>query len=117
MIHSHEAGHNGETSHTHTHGAGKNLAFVFILNLSFCIIELFGGLLTNSIAILSDALHDFGDSFSLGLAWYFQKVSKKKPDARYTYGYKRFSTLSALLNALVLLAGSGFVLYESLQRL
>ena len=127
MIHSHDSNHQDEHhhglhtegghTHEHFHGAGKNLALALFLNLSFCIIELFGGLLTNSIAILSDALHDFGDSISLGLAWYFQKVSKRKPDARYTYGYKRFSTLSAMLNAVVLLVGSGFVLYESLQRL
>jgi len=104
-------------AHDHSHNAGKNLALVFFLNLLFCIIELIGGLFTNSIAILSDALHDFGDSISLGMAWYFQKVSKRKPDAKYTYGYQRFSTLSALLNSLVLLTGSSFVLYESIKRI
>jgi len=103
--------------HDHSHGSGKNLAWAFLLNISFCVIELIGGLLTNSIAILSDALHDFGDSISLGLAWYFQKISKRKPDSRYTYGYKRFSTLSALVNCLVLLTGSGFILYESIKRI
>jgi len=102
--------------HDHSHGAGKNLAWAFFLNISFCVIELIGGLFTNSIAILSDALHDFGDSISLGLAWYFQRISKRKPDSRYTYGYKRFSTLSALVNCLVLLTGSGFILYESIKR-
>jgi len=117
MIHSHD--HHGEKmhAHSHTHSTGKNLATAFILNLSFCVIELIGGFMTNSIAILSDALHDFGDSISLGMAWYFQKVSKRKPDAKYTYGYKRFATLSALLNCLVLLSGSGIVLYESVKRL
>jgi len=103
--------------HDHSHGAGKNLAWAFLLNISFCVIELIGGLFTNSIAILSDALHDFGDSISLGLAWYFQRISKRKPDTRYTYGYKRFSTMSALVNCLVLLTGSGFILYESVKRI
>jgi len=107
----------GENDHQHTHEAGKNLALAFFLNLSFCIIELIGGFWTNSIAILSDALHDFGDSLSLGMAWYFQKVSKRKPDSKYTYGYKRFSTLSALLNSFVLLVGSAIVLYECILRL
>jgi cobalt-zinc-cadmium efflux system protein len=111
MSHSHGHGH------AHSHDAGKNLALAFFLNLFFCIIELIGGVVTNSIAILSDALHDLGDCISLGLAWYFQKVSLRKPDAKYTYGYKRFSTLSALLNSLVLLTGSSFVLYESVRRL
>jgi cobalt-zinc-cadmium efflux system protein len=103
--------------HVHSHDSGQNIAVAFFLNLFFCIIELIGGLFTNSIAILSDALHDFGDSISLGMAWYFQKIAKRKPDARYTYGYKRFSTLSALMNSLILLTGSGIVLFESVQRI
>ncbi|HET9571485.1 MAG TPA: cation diffusion facilitator family transporter [Bacteroidales bacterium] len=108
-------------SHHHHHdhaGTGtKNIALAFYLNLFFCVIELVGGILTNSVAILSDALHDLGDSVSLGMAWYFQKISKKKPDGKYTYGYKRFSILSALLNSLILLSGSCIVLYASLIRL
>jgi cobalt-zinc-cadmium efflux system protein len=110
-----------EHHHTHDHqltGAGtKNIALAFYLNLFFCLIELVGGMLTNSVAILSDALHDLGDSVSLGMAWYFQRISKKKPNEKYTYGYKRFSILSALLNSLILLSGSGIVLYESFIRL
>jgi len=106
--------------HAHDHdliGAGtKNIALAFYLNLFFCVIEVVGGMLTNSVAILSDALHDLGDSVSLGMAWYFQKVSKRKPNEKYTYGYKRFSILSALLNSLILLSGSGIVLYESFIR-
>lgn len=107
--------------HSHIHDAtgsgSKNIALAFFLNLFFCVIELVGGLLTNSVAILSDALHDLGDSVSLGMAWYFQKVSNRKPDEKYTYGYKRFSILSALLNSLILLSGSAIVLYESINRL
>jgi cobalt-zinc-cadmium efflux system protein len=110
-------GHQHKHSHDHSHESGKNLAMAFLLNLFFCIVELIGGLLTNSMAILSDALHDFGDSLSLGLAWYLQKVSGRKPDLQYTYGYKRFSTLSALVNSVVLLLGSGIVLYECVGRL
>jgi len=107
--------------HTHVHNAtgsgSKNIALAFFLNLSFCLIELVGGFLTNSVAILSDALHDLGDSVSLGMAWYFQKVSNRKPDGKYTYGYKRYSILSAMLNSLILLSGSALVLYESINRL
>lgn len=106
-----------EHTHTYEHGKTKNIAFAFFLNLGFCIIEIIGGIMTNSIAILSDALHDFGDSFALGLAWYFQKVSARKPTAEYTYGYKRFSLLSAIINSVILLSGSIFVLYESVKRI
>lgn len=108
--------------HDHHHGlfghhTGGNLALAFFLNLGFTVIELVGGLLTNSVAILSDALHDFGDSFSLGLAWYMQKVAGRHPTTNYTYGYRRFTLLSALLNAVILLTGGIFVLVESVERL
>ncbi|MDR2681301.1 MAG: cation diffusion facilitator family transporter [Tannerella sp.] len=104
--------------HEHHHErATENIALAFFLNFSFCIIELIGGLFTNSIAILSDALHDFGDSVALGLAWIFQKIAGRKPTAHYTYGYKRFSLLSAIVNSVILLTGSVFVLYESVQRI
>lgn len=101
--------------HNHNH-AESNIVVAFWLNLGFVVIELIGGLLTNSIAILSDALHDLGDSFSLGLSWYFQRVSKKKRDAKYSYGYRRFSLLGALINSGVLLVGSVFVIYKSVER-
>ncbi len=108
--------HNHNHSHDHSHG-NENLLTAFILNLSFCIIELVGGLLTNSVAILSDALHDFGDSLSIGLALYLQKISKRKPDSKYTYGYKRFTILSALINSVVLLTGSIIIITESIKRM
>lgn len=109
-------GHDHSHIHRHT-DSGKNLAAAFFINLFFCIVEVIGGLLTNSMAILSDALHDLGDSLSLGLAWYLQRVSKKKPTPKFTYGYMRFSTLSALINGFILMIGSVIVLYASINRL
>lgn len=103
--------------HDHTPQATGNIRFAFFLNLGFTIIEIIGGILTNSVAILSDALHDFGDSISLGLAWYFQKLSRKGSNARYTYGYKRFSLLGALANSLILVTGSLYILSETIPRL
>jgi cobalt-zinc-cadmium efflux system protein len=73
-------------------------------------------LFTNSIAILSDALHDFGDSFSLALSRYFQNLSHKKRTLKYSYGYRRFSLLGALISSVVLLVGSFFIISESIQR-
>jgi cobalt-zinc-cadmium efflux system protein len=106
--------------HNHDHGhahAGGNIGVAFFLNLSFTAIELIGGLLTNSVAIMSDAVHDFGDSLSLGLAWYFQKLSGRQSTKRYTYGYKRFSLLGAIVNSAVLLAGSVFIVARAVPRL
>jgi cobalt-zinc-cadmium efflux system protein len=112
----HEHCYGNKHAHAHTHEY-SNIGIAFFLNFSFSLIEIVGGYLTNSVAILSDALHDLGDSFSLALAWYFQKVSKKKRDSEYSYGYRRFSLLGAIINSAVLLVGSIFVISESLKRL
>lgn len=95
----------------------KNIRSAFMINLIFTIIEFAGGLLTNSVAILSDALHDFGDSISLGMSWYFQKISQKARDDNYSFGYKRFSVFGALINSVILIAGSVFILWEAIPRL
>lgn len=81
------------------------------------VVELVGGWYTNSLAILSDAFHDFGDSISLGLAWYFQHLASRGRDARYTYGYRRFSLLGALLNGVILILGSAFIVYFAIGRM
>jgi len=100
----------------HSHGDG-NIGLAFFLNFSFTIIEFIGGMLTNSIAIISDAVHDLGDSLSLAVAWYFQKKSKKPSTKQYTYGYKRFSLLGAIVTSVVLIVGSVYVLSEAIPRL
>ena len=102
--------------HHHHHGT-KNIKVAFLLNLGFTIIEIVGGILTGSLAILSDALHDLGDSLSIGLSWYFQKLSTKGKDRKYSYGYKRFSVLGALINAVILLVGSLIVLSQAIPSL
>ena len=107
-------GHNYDHSHNHSDG---NVKVAFFLNLSFTIIEIIGGLYTNSLAILSDALHDLGDSLSLELSWYFQKLSKKGRTKKFSYGYKRFSLLGAIINSIVLVAGSIFILTKAIPEL
>lgn len=95
----------------------KSLRMAFFLNLGFTIIEIIGGILTNSLAVLSDAIHDLGDSLSLGLAWYFQKISKKGRSATYTYGYRRFSMIGAILNSIILVSGSVYIFSKAIPRL
>ncbi len=104
-------------SHEHHHHGTENIKTAFWLNLGFCIIEFAGGILSNSVSILADSLHDFGDSLSLGIAWYFQKKSNLKEDKTYNYGYGRFSVVGALINAIILVTGSIYILYESVYRL
>ncbi|ANW96578.1 cobalt transporter [Wenyingzhuangia fucanilytica] len=103
--------------HHHHHDASKNIRTVFFLNLSFTILEIIGGFYVNSVAIISYAVHDLGDSLSLGFSWYMQEKSKKKPSKKFTFGYKRLSLLGALVNSLVLLTGSIFVIYAAIDRL
>ncbi|MDD5455375.1 MAG: cation diffusion facilitator family transporter [Candidatus Ratteibacteria bacterium] len=95
----------------------KNITLAFWLNIIFACAEVIGGFLINSMAILSDALHDFGDSFSLGLAWYFSKIAEKKSTRSFSYGFKRFSLLSALINSIVLVAGSILIMSKAIPRL
>jgi len=103
--------------HPHSHDSQKNIGIAFILNALFVVIEIVGGLLTNSIAILSDAVHDLGDSLTLGLSWVLEKRSRKAGNSKYTYGYKRLSLVGALMNAIVLLIGSGFIIANAIPRL
>ncbi len=109
--------HNHALGHHHHHTSDGNIKMAFWLNILFAIFELVGGFFTNSIAILSDALHDFGDALSLGVAWYLQHLSKKGRDAKFSYGYKRFSLLGALFISTVLILGSIAVLYHAILKL
>ena len=113
MPHNHN--HHG---HDHSHNiSAKNIKAAFFLNLGFTIVEIIGGFFVNSVSIMSDALHDLGDSLSLGISWYLHNRSKKGADSKFTFGYSRFSLLGALINSIILITGSCFVVYEAIKRL
>jgi len=95
----------------------KNILIAFLLNISFSIFELIGGIFTNSVAIISDAVHDFGDSISIGISYFLEKKSKKKPDSKYTFGYTRYSILGAFITNTILITGSVLVIYNAIQRI
>lgn len=103
-------------THTHNHDE-SNLKLAFFLNFGFTIAEIIGGYLTNSIAIIADALHDLGDSVSLAISWRLEKLATKKGDEKFSYGYKRFSLLSALIGAIILIVGAITVTGEAIRRL
>lgn len=104
-------------SHSHENQSSKNLRTAFLLNICFTIFEIIGGFYVNSVAIISDAVHDLGDSISLGISWYLDKKSKQEGNKKFSFGYKRFSLLGALINSLVLIGGSVYVIYEAINRL
>jgi len=95
----------------------KNILIAFLLNLAFSIFELIGGLFTNSVAILTDSIHDLGDALSIGISYFLEKKSKKKPDKNHTYGYIRYSVIGSIITTVILLVGSCFVIYESIKRI
>ena len=94
----------------------KNILIAFLLNMIFSITEFIGGLITGSIAITSDAVHDLGDALSIGISYFLEKKSKKKPDKNHTYGYIRYSVMGSIITTTLLLVGSIFVIYESIKR-
>jgi len=113
-MHSH---HHNHSHHGTSDNASKRIGWAFFLNVIFTIIEFIGGWLTNSTAIMADAVHDLGDSLSIGTAWILNKLSDKKANNTFSYGYKRFSLLGALINGLVLIVGSIWILLEAIPRL
>ena len=112
--HGHHHGH-GQT-HVHHHGSGS-IGIAFFLNLIFAAVELVGGLLTNSVAILSDAIHDIGDAATLGVSWFLERLSRGGRTGRLTYGFRRYSLLGALVSGVILLSGSIVILFEAIPRL
>lgn len=105
-------------SHNHIHDAAtKNIGVAFFINLFFALFELVGGIYTNSIAIISDAVHDFGDSLSLAISWFLQRKSNQKSDNKYSYGYKRFSLLGAIIMSVAIITSSIFIIKESISRI
>lgn len=108
--------------HQHNHSYIKDdsdnrIAMAFFLNVGFTLIEFIGGWLTNSTAIMADAVHDLGDSLSIGSAWLLNRLGRKSANRQFTYGYRRLSLFGALINGLVLIAGSVWVLTEAIPRL
>jgi len=95
----------------------ERVRLAVFLNVAFTVIELVGGLWTNSLAILSDALHDFGDSIALLASWLFERGAKRSPDTNRTFGYQRLSLFSALFSASILIGGSIVIIFQAIPRL
>lgn len=95
----------------------KRILLACILNFTFSVFELVGSFFTGSTAILSDSVHDFGDALTLGVSYFLERKSKKKPDKNYTYGYMRYSLLGGIISSIFLLLGSLFAIYQGIYRI
>ncbi len=112
----HHHHHHHHASETGNADVKKRLIGAFFLNLFFTIIEFIGGAITNSMAIFSDAIHDLGDTIAIGSSLWLENVSERKRDEKYSYGYRRFSTLGALITSVILFTGSIIIIIESIPR-
>ncbi|WP_231584315.1 cation diffusion facilitator family transporter [Paenibacillus dauci] len=114
--HSHHHGHGH--SHSHSHNANKKaLGLAFFLIAAFMIVEVIGGVMTNSLALLSDAGHMFSDAAALGLSFVAMVWGQRQASGTKTYGYKRFEVLAAFLNGIALVVISLYIFWEAFQRL
>jgi len=105
--------------HSHAHGPanfGRTFAIAAALNIALVIAQVLYGLIANSVALLADAGHNFGDVLGLLLAWGASRMAKWHPTSRYTYGFRSASILAALLNALILLLATGGIAWEAVRR-
>jgi cobalt-zinc-cadmium efflux system protein len=115
--HHHHHHHHDHGHHDHSKDRIGNIRIALFLNLAFAIIELIGGFLTGSVAIMADAVHDFGDSMALFSAMLMEHFSSRKPDVRYSYGYRRLSVLSALITSSIVFAGAIAVMVMAIPKL
>ena len=104
-------------AHHHHHGDSvRAFAWITLINLAYTVLEAAYGFSINSLALLSDALHNLGDVLGLGLAWGAAVIARRPPTGRHTYGWRRATLLSPLANALVLVAFAGALAWEALRR-
>lgn len=120
-MHDHNCKHGAEHNHSHSHVHGgeineKNLFISIILNLVITLAEFIGGILSNSLALLSDAIHNFSDSFSMLASYISIKIGKKEPGYSMTFGYKRIEILAALFNSFTLALICIFIIYKAIVR-
>ncbi|MGQ5289137.1 CDF family zinc transporter ZitB [Pectobacterium actinidiae] len=106
-------------AHNHSHtesGNSKRLLSAFIITATFMVAEVIGGLLSGSLALLADAGHMLTDAAALFVALVAVRFAQRKPNARHTFGYLRFTTLAAFVNALTLILITAFIFWEAIQR-
>ena len=110
--------HDDYRGHVHTSkDFGRMFAIATALNLGLVAVQIFYGVIANSVALLADAGHNFGDALGLMIAWGAYVLAKANPTARYTYGFRSASILAALLNGVILLIATGAIAWEAIGRL
>jgi len=116
--HNHEDHSHAAPGHSHDvmNLSGKKIFWVTLLNATITVAEIVGGILSGSLALLSDAVHNLSDTVAIALSYFANKIGQKPRDAKWTYGYQRAEILSAFVNATVLLAISAVFVFEAIKR-
>lgn len=114
---SHHHGHHGHDHAHHPADFGRAFAIGIVLNSLFILTEVVFGFMADSLALLTDAAHNFSDVLALAVAWGASRLSQWRPTDKYTYGFRRSSILAALLNSLLLLVAVGGIVWEAIGRL
>lgn len=119
MSENHHGHDHGAGGHTHdvSNLSGKKIFWVTVLNATITIAEIVGGILSGSLALLSDAVHNLSDTIAIALSYFANRIAQKPKDARRTYGYMRAEILSAFINSAVLLAISVLLIFEAYKRI
>ncbi len=112
-------GHNHHHGHTHSHGdlKGRNLLISILLNVAITISQVIGGIISGSLALLSDALHNFSDVLSLIISYVATRLGRKRASSRKTFGYKRAEIMAAFVNAATLIVIALLLMKEAIERL
>jgi cobalt-zinc-cadmium efflux system protein len=105
------------TDHQHPNLSGRRLIWAFLLNSLIAVVEVAGGILSGSLSLISDALHNVGDAAAVLLAWLAHRISGRPSNERKTFGYKRAEILAALLNGVILAGTTIYLFYEAIRRL
>lgn len=114
--HEHDAHRKQSHEHHHVPPKGEKLLIVTLLNALITAVEIVGGLLSNSLSLLSDAVHNLGDTLAIAFAYIARRIGNKQADMRHTFGYKRTEILAAFVNAAMLMAICLFLLKEAYER-
>jgi cobalt-zinc-cadmium efflux system protein len=119
MSENHNHGHNHDHDHGdvfHSHAPIGKMKLAFFLTLIILVVELVGGFISHSLALLSDAGHVLTDIAAIGLSWYAMHQSQKPASEKFTYGYHRSGILAAFVNAMMLIVIAVVILYEAIDR-
>ncbi|ARV09735.1 cation transporter [Winogradskyella sp. PC-19] len=112
-------GHGHSHNHSHSHHGdfnGRNLLISIVLNIAITVAQIIGGIVSGSLALLSDALHNFSDVISLVISYIANKLVKRKASLKRTFGYKRAEILAAFINASTLVIVAILLIFEAIER-